>query len=210
MYDSEKKCGVLMDYDLAILRWKPRIPGSDRTGTIPFMALDLLSKDYWDGQITRRHHHELESFIWILPYVFLLYDGGRRYSNEHVDGWVTSSYKRCRQLKADFCIFLPKPSGVQPDFELQWPLAVDLCRGLIREYVNRGGRQQPNKNAAKMWSFFVTKLERSVLLRGDQKACMLINELKANKPTFSDLTRVQKKKLDNYHTQVMTEHSRTQ
>ncbi|KAF8881281.1 hypothetical protein CPB84DRAFT_1687298, partial [Gymnopilus junonius] len=69
MYDEETGCGVLTDFDLSLLQWEPRVFGTDRTGTIPFMALHLLQKGYWTGHEERYYHHELESFVWILPYV---------------------------------------------------------------------------------------------------------------------------------------------
>ncbi|KAF8964736.1 hypothetical protein BDZ97DRAFT_860119 [Flammula alnicola] len=78
MYDPSLKCGVLTDFDLSLLQWEPRVLGDDRTGTIPFMALDLLSQAYWEGTLKRYYHHELESFIWILLYTFLLYEDAER------------------------------------------------------------------------------------------------------------------------------------
>ena len=77
MYDSELGCGVLTDFDLSILQWEPRVIGTDRTGTIPFMALDLLTAEYWSGLVKRYYYHELESFTWVLPYVCLCYQNGQ-------------------------------------------------------------------------------------------------------------------------------------
>ena len=76
MYHATRKCGVLTDFDFA---WLMRIPGTDRdlTGIIPFMALELLQDQYWKGDITRCYHHELEAFVWMLPFVFLAYDNGQ-------------------------------------------------------------------------------------------------------------------------------------
>ena len=79
MYDPESKCGVLTDFDLSLR--EPRVSGTDRTGTVPFMAIDLLTDEYWEGTIKRYYHHELESFIWVIVFVFLLYQDGKRQSN---------------------------------------------------------------------------------------------------------------------------------
>ncbi|KAF8881282.1 hypothetical protein CPB84DRAFT_1791916, partial [Gymnopilus junonius] len=38
MYDEDNGCGILTDFDLSLLQWEPRIFGTDRMGTIPFMA----------------------------------------------------------------------------------------------------------------------------------------------------------------------------
>ena len=70
MYNVKLHCGVLCDYDLSISQRQPRMPGTDRTGTIPFMAIQLLTDEYWNGSMERLYQHELEAFIWILPFVF--------------------------------------------------------------------------------------------------------------------------------------------
>jgi len=59
--------GVLNDYDLA--SWdKISTTNSDRTGTVPFMALDLL-RGGLDRQIPRLYRHDAESFVWVLAYL---------------------------------------------------------------------------------------------------------------------------------------------
>ena len=94
MYNPVNKCGVLTDFDLSILQWESRTFGVARTGTIPFMAIDLLSDKYWKGFIPRFYYHELESFVWILVYVFFLYKNKVRVPNPdvNVDAWRTSNH----------------------------------------------------------------------------------------------------------------------
>ena len=59
--------GILNDFDLAT--WVGhRTTNNDRTGTIPFMALDLLDGGL-DRRIPRLYRHDLESFCWVLAYV---------------------------------------------------------------------------------------------------------------------------------------------
>lgn len=60
--------GILNDFDLAAImypgaRFPPR-SGWQRTGTIAFMAMDLLSNV--DGQLPRWYRHDFESFSWCL------------------------------------------------------------------------------------------------------------------------------------------------
>ena len=63
--------GILNDFDLAT--WVGhRTTNNDRTGTIPFMALDML-KGELDGRIPRLYRHDLESFSWVLGYVTVAY-----------------------------------------------------------------------------------------------------------------------------------------
>ena len=59
--------GVLNDYDLASWEKFPTT-NSDRTGTVPFMALELL-RGGLDRQIPRLYRHDAESFVWVLTYL---------------------------------------------------------------------------------------------------------------------------------------------
>ena len=60
--------GVMNDWDLATLEDKSTHNGLERTGTVPFMALDLLNNAYWEGKISRLYRHDLESFFYMLCY----------------------------------------------------------------------------------------------------------------------------------------------
>ncbi|KAF8881295.1 hypothetical protein CPB84DRAFT_1735245 [Gymnopilus junonius] len=126
MYDEETGCGVLTDFDLSLLQWEPRVFGTDRTGTIPFMALHLLQKAYWNEGGERYYHHELESFVWILPYVFLLYQNSKRGRNSLIDAWRTSDYNVCFEKKLAFCSnkLRSAKSMVGADFKDCWWLAM--------------------------------------------------------------------------------------
>jgi len=67
-----KKRGVLLDLDLAFVQnyKEHRSHGTDthRTGTLPFMAIDLLK--------THLAHHDIESILWLLIFVTSEYGGG--------------------------------------------------------------------------------------------------------------------------------------
>ena len=62
--------GVLNDFDLSTVMevdaLTPRRTGYERTGTKPFMALDLLTESGRSGVFPRLYRHELESFSWVL------------------------------------------------------------------------------------------------------------------------------------------------
>ena len=73
MYNEDNKHGVLNDFDLSTIM-KPGSPlpnrqGLERTGTLPFMATELLEDEGFEGKIPRRYCHELESFTWVLVWV---------------------------------------------------------------------------------------------------------------------------------------------
>ena len=73
MYDKARQKGVLNDFDLSTLmapgREIPERQGWERTGTKPFMALELL--EHHEGTIVRRYRHDLESFYWLLIWLIL-------------------------------------------------------------------------------------------------------------------------------------------
>ena len=71
MYDSPantgKPVGIVNDYDLAT--WVDHSAANDdRTGTIPFMAIDLLDHGL-ERRIPRLYRHDVESFVWVLAYI---------------------------------------------------------------------------------------------------------------------------------------------
>ena len=62
-----KRIGIVNDLDLAT--WVGSLTtNNDRTGTIPFMAIDLLNGGLED-RIPRLYRHDLESFSWVLAYI---------------------------------------------------------------------------------------------------------------------------------------------
>ena len=127
MYSTEHECGVLGDYDLAIFLDRPRVRGTDRTGTTTFMAIKLLNKKYWDGLIKRQYHHELEAFIWVLPFVFLRYQDRIAVPYTVVEEWMTSNYETCHEKKSSFLLNLNEVENrVQLDFKDVWPIAFEL------------------------------------------------------------------------------------
>lgn len=128
MCHPETRRGVLTDFDLSILQWEDRVPGCDRTGTVPFMALELLQEEYWSGDIVRYYHHELEAFIWCLPFMCL---GGFVTNSERhkvIADWVVASPEECRGRKGNFIKDAPKYlSDIPPNFIACYRLGIMLC-----------------------------------------------------------------------------------
>ena len=83
MCKEDNKYGVLNDFDLSTLMKpgdrNPNRQGLERTGTLPFMAVELLHEKGFDGKIPRRSEHELESFAWVLVWVSRCVVGGEEY-----------------------------------------------------------------------------------------------------------------------------------
>lgn len=73
--EDGKPIGVLNDFDLASVRSEdpndppPGPSGSERTGTVPFMALDLLTPAALKGEGPHLYRHDLESFLWVFVWL---------------------------------------------------------------------------------------------------------------------------------------------
>ena len=172
MYNDKLHCGVLCDYDLSISRQRPRVPGTDRTGTIPFMAVELLTDKYWNGSLERLYRHELEAFIWILPFVFLRYQNGKPQPRTLVEQWMTSNYIVCREKKNDFrqgSDIRQKGLLCQSDFKDHWELAASLL--LWSDHISQDpyfdNAGVTDNSVVSIWSLFVERL-RSAAKRSPQ------------------------------------------
>ncbi|KAJ7592599.1 hypothetical protein C8J56DRAFT_479559 [Mycena floridula] len=91
MYNPRTKKGILNDFDLAIVvdpdETSPTaLTKHSPTGTLPFMAMELLSESGepgCKGQIAHLYRHDLESFSW----VFLWICRDKKKVNEKSLGW---------------------------------------------------------------------------------------------------------------------------
>jgi serine/threonine protein kinase len=128
--------GVLNDYDLSSLRITQGPQGNERTGTVPFMALELLTKEGQRGEVKHSYRHDLESFMWVLPWVCLRYKNGNlRTSDRPLDEWATKDAQTVCEKKLFFLhnFWTFKPRGVDRRI---WSLLF-ACLSELREQANR-------------------------------------------------------------------------
>ncbi|CAA7264596.1 unnamed protein product [Cyclocybe aegerita] len=122
MYDVRRRCGVLTDFDLALPPGSSTPAGFERTGTVPFMSLELLTPAYWDGKILRRYRHVLEALIWVLVFVLMTYNDKKLGEDRMGTGaWTTSNYLQCAKEKDHFLLsgeFIVQNSFGGPEAEL--------------------------------------------------------------------------------------------
>jgi hypothetical protein len=124
-------------------------------GTIPFMATDALCTQFWRGEIPRVYRHELEGFIWVLPWVFFQYKNSSYLPCIPFKKWQTEHFLLVKGLKlyfrevaqSEYC----KPEG----WEDQWPLVLyfmDTLRYLGRERERLGDLlQRGDKPLLRRW-----------------------------------------------------------
>lgn len=99
--------GVLIDLDLALdLDTRGKQPASSlhRTGTLPFMALDLLHDD---DDYPQHHRHDLESFAYVLTWIAARYQDGAELNEKPLplDEWCDGGWTAIRRSKRDFLGF---------------------------------------------------------------------------------------------------------
>ncbi|KAG2067170.1 hypothetical protein BDR04DRAFT_1105526 [Suillus decipiens] len=127
--------GVLNDYDLSSIECDGP-SGKERTGTVPFMAIDLLTKNAIPGKVTHLYRHDAESLVWVLIWVCLRYQGGKLMSNGRLlDDWLKVDAKGCKKKKSDFIwkfrhgeADLKNPS---PSHQSNWKIAVACLHTMI-------------------------------------------------------------------------------
>ena len=135
--DNEKIVGVLNDFDLASTQ--QNATGTERTGTVPFMGLNLLDDLALQGHVKHAYQHDAESFIWVLIWISLRYDDGKpRTHGRPLDAWLRVDAVGCREKKSDF---LYRKAGRQTlvpgkGHEENWKLG-NKCLGALMANVAR-------------------------------------------------------------------------
>ncbi|KAG2051431.1 hypothetical protein BDR06DRAFT_588321 [Suillus hirtellus] len=157
-WKDSKRIGILNDYDLSSLADDPGPRGSERTGTVSFMALDLLTEEGQRGGVKHPYRHDLESFMWCFAWISLHYENGvllpRRL--RPLDDWATLSAVACGKEKFFFLNNMTASAPSESDIDgVTWDFLVDsfvvLKRDADERYYLRlkrssssGEGQQPN------------------------------------------------------------------
>ncbi|KDN33251.1 hypothetical protein RSAG8_13656, partial [Rhizoctonia solani AG-8 WAC10335] len=106
--------GVLIDLDRAV---DHRIDGNNnasslhRTGTLPFMALDLLHDD---DKYPHHLRHDLESFLYVLFWIAGRYESGSEVNLETFNEWCEGSWDKISTFKHGFITFSPSYKQFKP------------------------------------------------------------------------------------------------
>jgi serine/threonine protein kinase len=130
MYDKDTKDGVLIDFDLASMNKTGEPTGMDNTGTMPFMALDLLTKRGMEGQVKRLYRHDSESFAWVLLWICGRFEHGNEIENPPFQEWLNCGYNECRRASMDFV-------GNRSEYEVTsfYAKFVDAARNLAGMFI---------------------------------------------------------------------------
>jgi len=133
MYKEDNNYGVLNDFDLSTIMEpgarNPNRQGLERTGTLPFMALELLEEKGFDGKIPRRYDHELESFAWVLVWVSrCVVSGQESVLPSRLEQWLGHVSDKVLMSKLTF-IRLQQASKITEDFRWLEPA--------LREWIKK-------------------------------------------------------------------------
>ncbi|KAG2035199.1 hypothetical protein BDR03DRAFT_535397 [Suillus americanus] len=130
--------GVLNDYDLSSLANVVGPQGNERTGTVPFMAIELLSPSAQRGEVKHLYRHDLESFMWVFAWIFLRYRQGALLPRglRPLDEWATLGAVACGKEKLFFLNNMEDftPSDIDEDI---WNFLVDSLLVLKMDADNR-------------------------------------------------------------------------
>jgi hypothetical protein len=148
MYDKTNKYGILNDYNLVHLMSQPRPTGTERTGTRPFIALDLLTKKAWDSKVERPYHHDCKSFIWVLLWVCCCYEGGKQINNPPLSELTEGNHNHCFEKKL---AILSRQHHIHPtsSYEKYWGVAIKLPKWPLMYWVQQDADiapLEPNMN----------------------------------------------------------------
>ena len=102
--ENDAVVGILIDFDQAIA--VPHTPATSRhrTGTAPFMAIEMLR----DANTIHELHHDLESFLYVLVWHSCGYRGKEKAgtAGDPLGGWRKGSNKDIAKSKGAFILIL--------------------------------------------------------------------------------------------------------
>ncbi|KZP30562.1 hypothetical protein FIBSPDRAFT_1038215 [Athelia psychrophila] len=101
MWDSVEKSGVLNDYDLS----RNSVPHSRnlrRTGTIPFLSLDLLEQNlnFRPGGVEPTYNHDCDSLKWVFLYICCVEKSGK------ICRWLTADMETSLDIRTAYLFSL--------------------------------------------------------------------------------------------------------
>jgi len=176
MYDTSATngpVGILNDFDLAT--WVDHsTTNNDRTGTIPFMAIDMLDGGL-DDRIPRLYRHDVESFIWVLAYITVAKIEYKDRTIEispstGVEDWFENNFQ------ADRRAHLSSKRSFHSVYGIREPVSV-----LYRDYVS------VSKQMTRYWANFHQSLDAmKYILDSDLPTPTIIRKPVTDEPQIDD------------------------
>lgn len=136
---DNKVFGVLNDWDYGTDCTQSRDDCFEVTGTIPFMALDLLDENEPArlGQITHLYRHDLEATIWILVWVSVCFFGGQRLPGRPLESWLTGRRISCRKEKMAYLFSRSREPVPSNSDTAEWAIGQALLDMLVKQHTSK-------------------------------------------------------------------------
>ena len=99
--EHDKIVGVLNDFDLAIIKHDKR-ENTERTGTMLFMALDLLEDIIAKSNQVHLYRYDAESFLWVAIWVCGTFEGSGPRRNAPFKAWTQEDARHCIDTRHSF------------------------------------------------------------------------------------------------------------
>jgi hypothetical protein len=135
--EGDKAYGVLNDFDLAVDADIKSASSKQRTGTKPFMAIDLLR----DHPSVHMYRHDLESMFYVLVWITSRFHNGEEIADPPLQEWADQGGTALVDKKLSFMLSLPPPPTAEFDPLGRW---VAFIRKMIRGGFWRGQTTTPS------------------------------------------------------------------
>ncbi|KAI3604002.1 other 1 protein kinase [Moniliophthora roreri] len=91
----------LCDWDLSHFTGEPRPAGFSNTGTLIFMASELLTGSARMGQVMRVYRHDAESLFWVLIWILGRYRNGTLIEKPQFELWKQGNWQQIAKQRED-------------------------------------------------------------------------------------------------------------
>ncbi|KEP48643.1 hypothetical protein V565_119590, partial [Rhizoctonia solani 123E] len=143
--------GLLNDWDLAS-RTDIGYPHKDLAGMIPYVAVRLLTARSIYPEVKRLYYHELESFFWIMIWMFLAYQDKKLHLNPDVARWQTGDPKRSQQIRITF-LAMPEDYQPQEEWRSYWQMSIAATQWVYSRFRNLNQEETTGGNLKSLQSF---------------------------------------------------------
>ena len=100
---GDKIYAVLNDFDLAVSADVKSMSSKHRTGTKPFMAIDLIHPD----PAVHMYRHDLESIFYVLVWITSRFDNGQEIADPPLQEWADNDDRVLVEKKRSFFLSMP-------------------------------------------------------------------------------------------------------
>jgi serine/threonine protein kinase len=118
--EGDKVYGVLNDLDLAISADIKSTSSKQRTGTKPFMAIDLLPPD----PLVHVYRHDLESMFYVLVWITSRFHDGEEIADAPLQEWADQGGATLVDKKHSFILSEPPPPTSEFDLFGRWVVSL--------------------------------------------------------------------------------------